>query len=84
MTLLASLNLKVTRITLPEIYLLKSFVEILGSSIFLSFDKYRYRIAIDTGATGKCRLCIYVPKNVGSCQGPLGVVMYMHGGGWAV
>ena len=50
--------------------------------VLLSFDRNRYKLTIDTGKTGPCRLLVYVPKDFD--EKPRGVVMHLHGGGWTM
>ncbi|KAF8584639.1 alpha/beta-hydrolase [Ramaria rubella] len=47
----------------------------------------RFKIHIDTGKTGPCRLCVYTPKHSKLKNGPSGrkgVVVHLHGGGWSI
>lgn len=45
-------------------------------------------VKIDTGKTGKCRICIYLPKKMAGLQKEAvesrGVLVHLHGGGWTM
>lgn len=63
--------------------LLQVLVDIASLPLILAYDKNRIRTNIDTGSTGQCRICIYIPRNQESkCR--RGVIMHLHGGGWSI
>lgn len=61
-------------------------VDFASLPLYLAKDMMLFKITIDTGATGSCRLCIFVPKDVDpeTDKRTRGVVMHLHGGGWSM
>ncbi|KAL5524232.1 hypothetical protein ACEPAF_9372 [Sanghuangporus sanghuang] len=64
--------------------MLRLLVDMASLPVLLSYDRFRFKKWIDTGRTGKCRLCIYVPKTLKDTKTPRGVVMHLNGGGWTI
>ncbi|KAI5120450.1 hypothetical protein M0805_008497 [Coniferiporia weirii] len=67
--------------------LFQLLVDTISLPVLLASDKNRFRTHIDTGRTGGCRLCIYVPKNTKgeeTSSKPRGVIVHLHGGGWTI
>ena len=64
----------------------RGLVDFASLPVILARDPNLLKIKIDTGATGMCRLCIYVPKSVDpeTDMRTRGVVMHLHGGGWTM
>ncbi len=64
----------------------RGLVDLVSLPVVLARDKDLFKITIDTGATGGCRLCIFVPRNVDpeTDKRTRGVVMHLHGGGWSM
>ena len=64
--------------------LFRLLVDTISIPVLVARDNNRFKVKIDTGATGKCRLCIYVPRNAEPSDPPRGIVMHLHGGGWTM
>lgn len=64
--------------------MLRLLVDVASLPVLLAYDRFRFRKWVDTGRTGKCRLCIYVPRTLKESETPRGVVMHLNGGGWTM
>lgn len=66
--------------------LLRYTIDFLSVPLYVWPVRNRIRTSIDTGPTGRCRLCIYYP--VGNSEkksenASRGVLVHLHGGGWS-
>ncbi|KIJ49099.1 hypothetical protein M422DRAFT_45058 [Sphaerobolus stellatus SS14] len=68
--------------------LLQWFIAFISMPITKLPVRNRIKVKIDTGKTGKCRMCIYLPpKEKGLQKERLearGVLVHLHGGGWTI
>ncbi|THH08973.1 hypothetical protein EW145_g2337 [Phellinidium pouzarii] len=64
--------------------LFRLLVDAVSLPVLLALDKNRFKTTVNTGKTGKCRLCIYIPKSFKAEETPRGVVVHLHGGGWTI
>lgn len=68
--------------------LLQWFIHVISMPLTKMPVRNRRIVKIDTGKTGTCRLCIYLPKKMTGLQNERlesrGVLVHLHGGGWTI
>merc|ERR1711964_921316 len=85
-----NLDLPNTNATFQRLYMLffgelfRILIDSVSFPLYVLPDKYRFRTRVDTGKTGKCRVNVFLPKELKDQDGPRGVVVHLHGGGWTI